>query len=127
MQLITIGTKNQIVLPKEVRIKIKGLKPGNRVMVYPLNESTVAIKADTKNWIEKSRGLTAAAWKDIDTTAYLDKLTEKEFEKITGINFEDFGDCIKYGLRELSSSKKKKPKCFDEISKSEIYKEIEKH
>jgi hypothetical protein len=59
-------------------------------------------------------------------TAYLDKLTEKEFEEITGINFEDFGDCIKYGLRELSSSKKKKPSTFDGISKTEIYKEIEK-
>lgn len=81
MQLITIGTKNQIVLPKEVRIKIKGLQPGKKVMVYLLNDSTVAIKVDTKNWIETSQGITAKAWKGIDTTAYLDKLRNEWNEK----------------------------------------------
>ena len=59
-------------------------------------------------------------------TAYLEKLTEKEFEKMTDIPFNDFCDSIRYGLRELSSSTKKKPKCFDDVSKTEIYKELEK-
>lgn len=81
MQQITIGTKNQIVLPKEVRKKIKGLKPGNKVMVYPLNKDTVAIKVDNSNWIETSQGIAKNAWKDIDTTAYLDKLRDEWDEK----------------------------------------------
>lgn len=74
MQTVTIGTKNQIVLPKEVRQKIKGLKPGNKVMVYPLNEDTIAIKVDTNNWVEDSLGIATQAWKDLDTTKYLDDL-----------------------------------------------------
>lgn len=81
MQLITIGTKNQIVLPKEVRNKIKGLKPGEKVMVYPLNDSTVAIRVDNRNWIDASGGIAKNAWKDIDTTAYLDKLRNEWNEK----------------------------------------------
>ncbi len=74
MQTVTIGTKNQIVIPKEVRKKIKGLKPGNKVMVYPLDEDTIAIKVDTNNWVEDTLGVAAEAWKDIDTTKYLDDL-----------------------------------------------------
>jgi AbrB family looped-hinge helix DNA binding protein len=41
MQTVTIGTKNQIVLPKEVRKKIKGLKPGSKVMVYPIDKEII--------------------------------------------------------------------------------------
>ena len=81
MRQVTIGTKNQVVLPKEVRKKIKGLKPGNKVMVYPLNGNTVAIKVNTPNWIEESQGIAKDAWKDIDTTAYLDKLRNDWHEK----------------------------------------------
>ena len=81
MQLITIGSKNQIVLPKEVRIKIKGLKPGKKVMVYPLNDNTVAIKVDTKNWAERTFGTMKDAWKDVDTTKYLDQLRNDWDEK----------------------------------------------
>lgn len=81
MQLVTIGTKNQIVLPKEVRKKIKGLKPGKKVMVYPLNENTITIKVENKNWLENSSGIAAEAWKGIDTTAYLEQLRNEWDEK----------------------------------------------
>ncbi len=81
MQQVTIGTKNQIVLPKEVRKKIKGLKPGNKVMVYLLNEDTVAIKVEKKNWVERTQGSMKEAWKDIDTTKYLEKLRSEWDEK----------------------------------------------
>ena len=74
MQTVTIGTKNQIVIPKEVRKKIKGLKPGHKVMVYPLNENTVAIKVEDKNWTERARGIMKDAWRGIDTTKELEKL-----------------------------------------------------
>lgn len=74
MQTVTIGTKNQIVLPKEVRKKIKGLKPGNKVIIYPLDEDTVAIKVDHNNWVEDTLGVAAEAWKGLDTTKYLDDL-----------------------------------------------------
>ncbi len=81
MQQVTIGTKNQIVLPKEVREKIKGLKPGSKVMVYPLDENTIAVKVDTNNWVKNSQGIAASAWKNIDTTKYLEELRNEWNEK----------------------------------------------
>lgn len=74
MQQVTIGTKNQIVIPKEVRKKIKGLKPGQKVSVYPLNENTVAITVQDKSWVERTHGIMKDAWKGIDTTKELEKL-----------------------------------------------------
>lgn len=60
-------------------------------------------------------------------TQYLDKITEKEFEKMTDIKFSDFGESIRYGLKSVSGNKdKEKPKNFDKVSKSEIYKEMKK-
>jgi hypothetical protein len=59
-------------------------------------------------------------------TVYRKKITEKQFKKQTGISFDDWGDCIRYGLRDISSnSNKEKPEEFDEVSKTNLYKEME--
>jgi hypothetical protein len=50
---------------------------------------------------------------------YCDKITEKDFEKLTNVSFKEFGQAIEHGI-----SDEKKPKDFDKISKSDIYKEI---
>lgn len=58
-------------------------------------------------------------------THYLDKITVKDFKKMTGLEFEDFSDAIGYGLKKISgNSDKEKPKNFDKVEKSEIYKEM---
>lgn len=59
-------------------------------------------------------------------TCYLDKITAKDFEKMTGINFDDFSEVIDYGLKNISDSDTSKPKNFNEVSKSKIYKEIKR-
>lgn len=74
MQQVTIGTKNQIVIPKEIRQKIKGLKPGRKVAVYPLSEDTVAIKLSEKNWLDSSYGLMKETWSKIDPLKELEKM-----------------------------------------------------
>lgn len=74
MQQVTIGSKNQIVLPKEVRKKIKGLKPGRKVTIYPLNETSLIVKVDNKSWIDSSYGLMKKAWSTINPIQELDKL-----------------------------------------------------
>lgn len=71
---VTVGIKYQIVIPKEIRQKIKGLKPGTKVMVKLLDEETIAIKRIEKSWVEATRGIAKGAWKDIDTTKYLENL-----------------------------------------------------
>lgn len=63
------------------------------------------------------------AWME---THYLDKITEKEFEEMTDLKFEDFGEAIRYGLKNVSeNSDMKKPDNFDKVCKSDIYKELQ--
>jgi len=58
---------------------------------------------------------------------FLEKITEKEFEKMAGVKFKDFGEAIKYGLKDVSDSPDtKKPKNFEEVSKTKVYKELVK-
>jgi hypothetical protein len=58
---------------------------------------------------------------------YAEKITEKQFEEMTDLTFEDFGEAIKYGLKKVSgNSGKEKPKNFKEVSESEIYKEVKR-
>ena len=50
---------------------------------------------------------------------YCDKITEKEFEKLTDVPFKEFAAAIDHGIND-----DKKPSDFDKISKSDIYKEV---
>lgn len=77
MQQVTIGTKNQIVIPKEVRQKIKGLKPGRKVKIYPLNDTSIVIKLDTRSWIDSSYGLMKKAWNSINPAHELNRIREE--------------------------------------------------
>jgi hypothetical protein len=60
-------------------------------------------------------------------THYLEKITGKEFEEMTGISFADFDEAIRFGLKNVSENTGlKKPKNFDQVAKSEIYKEMKR-
>lgn len=74
-----------------------------------LNE--IIDKADNYSWIE---------------THYLDKITPKDFEDMTGLDFDDFGKAIRYGLKDVADGSNEKPKHFEDVEKSEIYKEMKK-
>lgn len=77
MQQVTVGTKYQIVIPKAIREKIKGLRPGAKVYVGQADQNTVAIKPVMTNWVDRTRGIAKEAWKDIDTTKYLNDLRDE--------------------------------------------------
>lgn len=82
-------------------------------------ESNPAMKSKFINkTIRKSKNF---SWIE---TYYLDKINAKEFKKLTDLDFDDFGDSVRYGLRNNSGSKKEKPDNFEDVAKSEIYKEI---
>jgi hypothetical protein len=58
-------------------------------------------------------------------TYYLEKISTKEFEEMTGLKFDDFGDGIRYGLKKVSGNTDlEKPENFDKVEKSDIYKEM---
>lgn len=80
MQQATIGTKYQIVIPKEIRKKIKGLQPGAKVSIQSVNEDTLTIKTDPMDWIRRTAGMMTEAWKDIDPIAEVKK-GRNEWEK----------------------------------------------
>lgn len=55
MQLVTIGPKYQIVIPKEVRKQLKGIKPGNKVDVR-VDKNIISVKPVTINWTDLNYG-----------------------------------------------------------------------
>ena len=80
MQQVTVGTKYQVVIPKQVRKKVKGLKPGSKVSVDLASEGTITVKTNPQDWLERTRGMMKNAWKGIDTTKYLENL-RNEWDK----------------------------------------------
>jgi AbrB family looped-hinge helix DNA binding protein len=82
MQQVMVGSKYQIVIPKEVRKKIKGLKQGSKVIVGSVDQQTITVKKVEKSWLERTRGMMKDAWKGIDTTKYLEDL-RNEWNKRT--------------------------------------------
>lgn len=82
MQQVTVGTKYQIVIPKEVRKKIKELKPGSKVRVYQSGKNTLSIDLDPQGWVERNAGLMTEAWKNIDPIAELKKGRDEWEERL---------------------------------------------
>lgn len=74
MYQATVGTKYQIVIPKEVRKRLKGIRPGAKVGISLVNGETATLKTEPQNWLERTRGIAKEAWKGIDTTKYLEDL-----------------------------------------------------
>jgi hypothetical protein len=101
------------------------LTPGGTVVKLAKNEKGIAQNKAESNPKMKSKYLNKILsnskqfnWIE---THHLDKISSKEFEKLTSINFDDFGEAISYSLKESS---KKKPKILDKIKDNLFYKEM---
>lgn len=81
MQQATIGTKYQIVIPKEVRKKIKGLKPGDKVNIQAIDRDSFSVKTDPVSWVKRASGSMKDAWKDIDPIKELEKMRDEWEER----------------------------------------------
>lgn len=111
--------------------RIVYLTPGGTIVKLAKNDKGLAQNKAEANPEMKSKYLNPIincaknyVWCE---THYLDKITEKEFEKMTDLNFDEFGDAIRYGLKNVSgNTDKEKPENFDEIAESDIYKEIKR-
>lgn len=82
MELVTIGPKYQIVIPKKIRRALNGIKPGSKVALGTVDKTTATIKTQPKSWVERTRGMMKEAWKDIDTTKYLEELRNEWDRKL---------------------------------------------
>lgn len=74
MQQVTVGTRYQIVIPKEVRRKIKGIRPGAKVNITAENEKVFKAEAEQISWSDRTYGLMKDAWKNIDPIRELEKM-----------------------------------------------------
>lgn len=81
MQLVTVGTRYQIVIPKSIRKRMKGIRPGSKVGLYTEDETTATIKLEPQDWVKRTLGIAKEAWKGIDTTKYLEKL-RSEWDRV---------------------------------------------
>jgi len=107
------------------------LTPGKTVIKMAKNDRGIAQNKAEANSKMKSKHLNKIlsqaknhSWIEVP---YLEKITEKDFEKMAGFSFEDFGQAIRYGLKTISgNSDKEKPKNFNEVSKSSLYKDLVK-
>lgn len=77
MQLVTVGSKYQIVIPKEVRRRILGIKPGAKVAVSADKKGSVNVKPSKKSWSDESYGFMKKAWKDIDPVVEIEKMRDE--------------------------------------------------
>lgn len=110
--------------------RIVYLTPGKTIIKLAKNDKGLAQNKAEANPAMKSKFLnpiiSSAKNRSWIETHYLDKITEKEFQEMTGLEFEDFGNAIRYGLKEVSgNSDKEKPENFEKVSKSDIYKELQ--
>lgn len=63
MQIVTVGSKYQIVIPKEARRKINGLKPGSQAVVKNQGKDTLIVRLKPVGWAKTTRGLMNNWWK----------------------------------------------------------------
>lgn len=89
MEEVTIGPKYQIVIPKSIRKKMKGIIPGHKVRVHysPVDQS-VKVQTVQDNWIDRNYGLMKEAWKDIDPIAELEKMRNEGEEQSRALQEE---------------------------------------
>lgn len=111
--------------------RIVYLTPDKTILKLAKNDKGIAQNKAETNPAMKSKFLNKNikhaenfSWME---TNYLEKITTKEFTKMTGLDFDDFGDCIRYALKNVSeSSDKEKPEGYNKISESEIFKEMKR-
>ena len=67
MATARLSTKHQIVIPKEIREKLK-LKNGQRISIYPIDEDTAMILKEPVDPVKALEGLGADIWKKLGGT-----------------------------------------------------------
>jgi len=77
MKQIIVGSKNQIVIPKEVREKIKGLRSGTKVSIYSLDQDSFVVKVDKSDWVGRTYGKLKDSLKHVDALDSIKKMREE--------------------------------------------------
>ncbi|OGE64803.1 hypothetical protein A3I48_01580 [Candidatus Daviesbacteria bacterium RIFCSPLOWO2_02_FULL_36_7] len=77
----TVGTKYQIVIPKEIRQQLK-IKQGSKLNVDVLDEHTIELRVVPKNWSDQNYGALKKYWQGINMTEEVEKIRDESNIKI---------------------------------------------
>ena len=81
MQQVTVGTKYQIVIPKEIRRRMKAIQPGAKLSLRE-NEGKITIEPLTMSWVERTSGIMTDYWKKIDPISELENMKDEWEERV---------------------------------------------
>ena len=82
MQIVTVGSKYQIVIPKQIRQKVRGFRPGTKVMVQEAKGNAITIKTSQKKWSDESYGFMKQAWKGTNPAKEIEKMRDEWDQKV---------------------------------------------
>lgn len=108
------------------------ITPENTILKLARNEKGIAQNKAEGNPKMKCKYINPTLKMDKDglwkTSPYLEKITAKEFEELTGFSLEDFGRAISWGLRNVADDDNddEKPEGLEKVFKSDLYKELVK-
>ncbi|MBI2314810.1 AbrB/MazE/SpoVT family DNA-binding domain-containing protein [Candidatus Daviesbacteria bacterium] len=72
----TIGSKYQIVIPKQVRQELE-IKPGDKLYVDTDQEGVIILVAAPKNWAERNFGALKKYWQGINMIEEVEKIRDE--------------------------------------------------
>lgn len=64
--LVTLSSKNQIVIPKSARKKL-AIEPGDQ-LILDVEKDSLILKAKPKSYVKHLRGLHRGVWRSVDAT-----------------------------------------------------------
>lgn len=76
-QIVTIGPKSQVVIPKSIRKLSPALQPGKKVTVRSLSPKSVIIESADEDWAASTYGMHKKIWQGVDATDYIRKLRDQ--------------------------------------------------
>ena len=75
---VTLSSKNQIVVPKEARTKLR-IGPGQQLLVLTKEDRIVLIPRP-KDFVSRMKGLHKDVWADVEAAEYIEE-ERKNWEK----------------------------------------------
>ncbi len=69
----TIGSKYQIVIPKEIRQEMN-IKPGQKLYVDASGDGTINLIVPPKNWSDQNFGALKKDWQGINMTGEVERI-----------------------------------------------------
>lgn len=72
----TIGSKYQMVIPKEIRWEMN-LRSGDKLYLEAVDDNTINLTVPQKNWADQNYGALKKYWKEINMVKEVEKIRDE--------------------------------------------------